>query len=63
MGWTCACGTGVCASYVIGNKLGLCKDFIDGHIEYGILHIESKEGYIYMTGPATKVFESELEEI
>lgn len=61
VGWTCACGTGVCATYVVAKKLGLCKDYLDGHIEYGTLHIEG-DSDIFMTGPATKVFESKMEE-
>lgn len=61
VGWTCACGTGVCATYVVAKKLGLCKDYLNGHIEYGMLHIEGNDN-IFMTGPATKVFESELED-
>ena len=56
VGWTCACGTGCCASYVAGKKLGICFDYVNAHLEYGTLKIEENEN-IFMTGPACRVFE------
>lgn len=60
VGWTCACGTGCCASYVAGKKLGICFDYVNAHLEYGTLKIEENEN-IFMTGPACRVFEGNAE--
>ena len=62
-GITMACGTGACATAVAAatNKYAKRKSKIimDG----GTLVIEwsATDGHIYMTGPATKVFEGEIE--
>lgn len=52
VGWTLACGTGCCASYVVARKLGYIKqDEVSVLLEQGTLII-SGEDDIYMTGPA-----------
>lgn len=61
VGWTCACGTGACASFVAGKKLGICDSFVNVHLQYGTLKIEEKNENIFMTGPASLVFEGKTE--
>lgn len=62
-GITQACGTGACATAVAAFKNGLtgrnCEIIMDG----GTVTIEWEEasGHILMTGPATKVFDGEIE--
>lgn len=61
-GITMACGTGACATAVaaaLNRKAGRSTDIeMDG----GILHIDWKtDNHIFMTGPATIVFEGEVE--
>lgn len=63
-GETLACGTGACASVVAS----ILNDFTDRKVEVellgGKLEIEwcLEDNHIYMTGPATTVFEGELSE-
>lgn len=59
VGWTCACGTGACASYVIGKMYNKCGEYVNVHLEYGMLRIEG-DNEILMTGPAEKIFETEM---
>ena len=56
---TWACGTGACASFVAANLLGHCEDRATLHLRGGDLLIEksSQNDHIYMTGPATFVFD------
>ena len=61
VGWTCACGTGACASYVTGKKLGICDGLVNVHLQYGTLKIEEENENIFMTGPACLVFEGKTE--
>ncbi len=61
-GITMACGTGACATAVaaaLNKKAGRSSDIeMDG----GMLHIDwSDDNHIFMTGPATTVFEGEIE--
>ena len=57
-GATLACGTGCCASAVMAHEKGLTGREVDVELYLGTLHISYKDdGHIYMTGPATKVFE------
>lgn len=61
-GVTMACGTGACATAVaaaLNRKAGRSSDIrMDG----GMLHIDWKDNnHIFMTGPATTVFEGEIE--
>ena len=63
-GETLACGTGACAAVVAGIRLGLLESRVDVHTRGGLLTIEwSGEllAPVVMTGPATTVFESEIE--
>ena len=63
-GETLACGTGACAAVVAGIRLGLLDTRVDVHTRGGLLSIEwSGEllAPVMMTGPATTVFESEIE--
>ncbi len=61
VGWTCACGTGACAAFVAGGMLGLCDDYVNVRLKYGTLKIEKKDKNIFMTGPASFVFEGQTE--
>lgn len=62
-GITMACGTGACATAVaaaLNKKTGRSTDIV---MDGGTLHIEweERDGHVYMTGPATKVFEGTIE--
>ena len=62
-GITMACGTGACATAVaavLNRKAGRNSSI---HMDGGVLHIEWREAdnHVYMTGPAEKVFEGEIE--
>lgn len=60
VGWTNACGTGACAAFVIGQKLNKCHKKVTVLLPYGELQI-SGEDDIFMQGPATFVFETDME--
>ena len=62
-GETLACGTGACAAVVAGIRLGLLDGNVDVRTRGGVLTIEWEgEGHpVRMTGPATTVFEGEVE--
>jgi diaminopimelate epimerase len=62
-GETLACGTGACAAVVAGIRLGLLEHRVDVQTHGGILTIEwLGEGQpVLMTGPATTVFEGDIE--
>ena len=63
-GETLACGTGACAAVVAGIRLGLLDQRVDVQTRGGLLSIEWSGGLdasVLMTGPATTVFESEIE--
>ncbi len=55
-GATLACGTGACASIAAMNKLGYVDERCQVKLPGGELTIELKDGVLWMTGPATKVF-------
>ena len=61
-GETLACGTGACAVLAASAFLGLCEREATVHLLGGDLNIRwsEEDGHIYMTGPATTVFEGEL---
>ena len=62
-GETLACGTGACASAVAAIVNGLCDNDVTVHLLGGDLQISwsGKEGdSVFMTGPATTVFEGEI---
>ena len=62
-GETWACGTGACATVVAACENGYCKkgDDITVHLRGGDLIINYTDGRVLMTGPATKVFDGEIE--
>ncbi len=63
-GETLACGTGACAAVVAGIRLGLLDARVDVLTRGGQLTIEwtgTLDAPVMMTGPATTVFESEIE--
>ncbi|MCW5652997.1 diaminopimelate epimerase [Hydrogenophaga sp.] len=65
-GETLACGTGACAAVVSGIRLGLLDAKVDVHTRGGVLTIEwhdspQHDQPVSMTGPATSVFEGEIE--
>ena len=65
-GETLACGTGACAAVVAGIRLGLLDAKVDVHTRGGVLTIEwqnsaGHEQPVYMTGPATTVFDGEID--
>ena len=61
-GETLACGTGTCASVVaciLNNKTGRN---VNVKLRGGYIDIEWKEdGHVFMTGPATTVFEGDID--
>ena len=63
-GETLACGTGASAAVVAGIRLGLLDTQVDVHTRGGVLRIEwsgALDAPVLLTGPATTVFESEIE--
>lgn len=63
-GETLACGTGACAAVVAGIRLGLLGSAVDVQTRGGVLTIEwsgKVDQSVMMTGPATTVFESEID--
>ena len=65
-GETLACGTGACAAVVAGIRLGLLDARVDVHTRGGRLTIEwagqtDPTAPVWMTGPATTVFQGEVD--
>jgi diaminopimelate epimerase len=62
-GETLACGTGACAAVVAGVRLGLLDTEVDVHMHGGVLSIAWTGGTapVYLTGPATFVFQGHIE--
>ena len=62
-GETLACGTGACAAVVAGIRMGLLDASVQVSTHGGLLQIDWAGGDapVMMTGPATKVFESEID--
>ncbi len=62
VGETRACGTGACAAVAVGRKLGLLNAQVSVHLSGGDLSIQwPGEGHtLLMTGPATTVFQGQL---
>lgn len=61
-GITMACGTGSCATLVAAILNEKVKKECDIEMDGGTVHNEWNEnGHIFMTGPATRVFEGEIE--
>jgi len=67
-GETLACGTGACAAVVAGIRMGLLNPKVDVQTHGGLLTIEWQGAAlkdvsqpVWMTGPATSVFEGEID--
>jgi diaminopimelate epimerase len=67
-GETLACGTGACAAVVAGIRMGLLNPKVDVQTHGGTLTIEWQglakndlSQAVFMTGPATSVFEGEID--
>jgi diaminopimelate epimerase len=65
-GETLACGTGACAAVVAGVRLGLLDADVEVQTRGGRLSIRwrdnaSHDAPVFLTGPATSVFEGEIE--
>jgi diaminopimelate epimerase len=62
-GETLACGTGACAAVVAGIRLGWLDRSVEVEARGGILLVEwpHDAASVLMTGPATTVFEGEIE--
>jgi diaminopimelate epimerase len=63
-GETLACGTGACAAVVAGIRLGWLANRVDVEMHGGRLTVEwagGAEDSVFLTGPATTVFEGEIE--
>ena len=63
-GETLACGTGACAAVVAGIRLGLLESRVDVLTRGGELSVEwtgQPDAPVLMTGPATTVFEAEID--
>ena len=65
-GETLACGTGACAAVVAGVRRGLLDGRVDVHTHGGVLTIAWQDtpdhsAPVFMTGPATTVFDGEIE--
>ena len=67
-GETLACGTGACAAVVAGIRMGLLNPKVDVQTHGGVLSIEWQgvalndvSQSVWMTGPATSVFEGEID--
>lgn len=62
-GETLACGTGTCATVVAAILNGLTEDEVTVKLLGGelIIRWDRKENIVYMTGPATTVFDGEIE--
>lgn len=61
-GETFACGTGACASVVAGGINGYTDENVTVELPGGKLNINwNKDNHVYMEGPATKVYEGEID--
>lgn len=57
---TLACGSGACAAVVVTARRGLTARRVTVHLDGGALLIDWREDGVWMTGPATLVFEGRL---
>ena len=62
-GETLACGTGACATAVACALNGKTEDVVTVHLLGGdlLIQYDRKNNHVYMTGPATTVFEGNIE--
>ncbi len=57
VGYTLACGTGVCASFAVANRLNLVEKQANISLPGGQLQVELADENLLLTGEAKKVFE------
>ena len=62
-GETLACGSGACAAMVVARQWGLIDDKVTVELPGGSLRVrwEGGDSQVFMTGPATTVFEGQME--
>ena len=62
-GETLACGTGACAAVVVGRRWGLLDEEVTVDLPGGRLtiHWQGGDAPVWMIGPATRVFEGEID--
>ena len=61
-GLTRACGTGACATFAAGRRLGRLAHKVQLDLPGGTLHLaESQDGHLLMSGPAVHVFSGEAD--
>ena len=62
-GETLACGSGACAAAVVGQRLGLLGERVRVRLPGGelVIHWSGAEQPVWMTGPAVRVFDGEIE--
>lgn len=62
-GETPACGTGACAAVVVGHEQSLLQDAVEVSLPGGRLYVALRGGNcrVWMTGPAVRVFDGEIE--
>ena len=61
-GLTLACGTGACATFAAGRKLGKLATSVRLDLPGGTLNLaEREDGHLMMSGPATHVFAGEID--
>lgn len=63
VGETLACGSGACAAVVAGNRLQILNNKVQVEVKGGLLSVSwAGEGqHVYLSGPAYKVFEGNIE--
>lgn len=63
VGETLACGSGACAAVVVGRLQGLLDDTVSVELPGGrlLIHWRGKGTEVKMSGPATRVFEGQME--
>lgn len=59
-GFTYACGTGCCASVVVGRRFGLLSDKVKVNVPGGFMYIELQGDSVYMIGPSEKICQGEI---
>ena len=63
VGFTYASGDGCAASVIALNKLNLIRSNVRCNLELGYLNVDiTKRGYVYLTGPAEKLFTCDFKE-
>ena len=61
-GETLACGSGACAAVLCGQRRGFLDDAVTVHLRGGTLQVRYQgEGGVRMTGPASRVYDGEVE--